>query len=76
MPNLYICSIQRSSKYILSIVLIASSLENRHVRLIQSMVREGAQQGVNEVYFIKTYALGDLNQFHCENLTPTSTFIK
>ena len=55
MPNLYMCSIQMSSKYILGIGLIASSLENRHVGLIQSRVREGAQKGVNEVYFIKTY---------------------
>ena len=74
------CSIQRSSKYILGIgLIIASSLENRHVWLIQSRVREGAQKGVNEVnevYFIKTYVLGHLNQFHCENLTPTATFIK
>ena len=52
-----------SSKYILGIGLIASSLENRHVGLIQSRVREGAQKGVNEVYFIKTYVLGHLNQF-------------
>ena len=43
-----------SSKYILDIGLIASTLENRHVGLIQSRVREGAQKGVNEVYFIKT----------------------
>ena len=53
-PNLYMCSIQMSLKYILDIGLIASSLENRHVGLIQSRVREGAQKGVNEVYFIKT----------------------
>ena len=72
MPYLYMCSIQMSSKYILGIELIASSLENRHVGLIQSRVREGAQKGVN---FIKTYVLGHLNQFHCENLTPTATFI-
>ena len=65
-----------SSKYILGIGLIDSSLENRHVGLIQSRVREGAQKGVNEVYFIKTYVLGHLNPFHCENLTPTATFIK
>ena len=57
MSNLYMCSIQMSSKYILGIGLIASSLENRHVGLIQSRVREGAQKGVNEVYFIKTYVL-------------------
>ena len=76
MPNLFMCSIQMSSKYILDIGLKASSLENRHVGLIQSRVREGAQKGVNEVYFIKTYVLGLLNQFHCENLTPTATFIK
>ena len=76
MPNLYLCSIQRSSKYILDIGLIASSLENRHVGLIQSRVREEAQKGVNEVYFIKTYVLGHLNQFYCENLTPPATFIK
>ena len=48
------CSIQMSLKYILDIGLIASSLENRHVGLIQSRVREGAQKGLNEVYFIKT----------------------
>ena len=48
------CSIQMSVKYILDIGLIASSLENRHVGLIQSRVREGAQKGLNEVYFIKT----------------------
>ena len=65
-----------SSKYILGIGLIASSSENRHVGLIQSRVREGAQNGVNEVYFIKTYVLGYLTQFHCKNLTPTATFIK
>ena len=76
MPNLYMCSIQMSSKYILGIGLIASSLENRHVGLIQSRVREGAQKGVNEVYFIKTYVLGHLKLFYCENLTPTATFIK
>ena len=76
MPNLYMCSIQMSSKYILGIELIASNLENRYVELIQSRVREGAQKGVNEVCFIKTYVLGHLNQFHCENLTPTATFIK
>ena len=70
------CSIQMSSKYILGIGLIYSSLENRHVGLIQSRVREGAQKGVNEIYFIKTYVLGHLNQFHCKNLTPTATFIK
>ena len=69
------CSIQMSSKYILGIGLIASSLENRYVGLIQSRVWEGAQMGVNEVCFIKTYVLGHLNQFHCENLTP-ATFIK
>ena len=54
MPNLYMCSIQMSSKFILGIGLIDSSIENRHVGLIQSRVREGAQKGVNEVYFIKT----------------------
>ena len=48
------CSIHMSSKDILGIGLIASSLVNRHVGLIQSMVREGAKKGVNEVYFIKT----------------------
>ena len=53
-----------------------SSLENRHVGLVQSRVREGAQKGVNEVYFIKIYVLGHLNQFHCENWTPSATFIK
>ena len=76
MPNLYMCSIQMSSKYILAIGLIASSLENRHVGLIQYRVREEAQKGVNEVYFIKTYVLVHLTQFHCKNLTPTATFIK
>ena len=55
MPNLYMCSTQRSSKFILGIELIASSLENRHVGLIQSRVREGAKMWVNKVYFIKTY---------------------
>ena len=44
--------------------------------LIQSRVREGAPKGIIEVCFIKTYVLGHLNQFHCENLTPTATFIK
>ena len=44
--------------------------------LIQSRVRERAQKGVNEVYFIKTHVLGHLTQFHCKNLTPTATFIK
>ena len=63
-------SIQMSSKNILGIGLIASSLENRYVGLIQSRAREWAQKGVNEVCFIKTYVLGHLNQFHCENLTP------
>ena len=76
MPNLYMCSIQMSSKYILGIGLIANSLENRYVGLIQSRVREGAQKGINEECFIKTYVLRHLNQFHCENLTPTVTFIK
>ena len=76
MPNLYMCSIQMSSKYILGIGLIAGSLENRHVGLIQSRVREGAQKGAYEEYFIKTYVLGHLTQFHCKNLTPTATFIK
>ena len=70
------CSIQMSSRYNLGIGQIASSLENRHVGLIQSRVREGAQNGVNEVFFIKTSVLGHLNQFHCENLTPTATFFK
>ena len=65
MPNLYMCSIQISSIYILGIGLIANSLENRHMGLIQSRVRERAQKGVNVVYFIKTYVLGHLNQFHC-----------
>ena len=64
------------SKYILGIGLIASSLENRNVGLIQSRVREGAQKGVNQVCFIKTYVLGHLTQFHYKNLTPTATFIK
>ena len=63
-------------KYFLGSGLIASSLENRHVGLIQSRVREGAQREVNEVYFIKTYVLGHLNQFNCENLPHTATFIK
>ena len=44
MLNLYMCSIQMSSKYILGIGLIARSLEKRHVGLIQSRVREGAQK--------------------------------
>ena len=70
------CSIQMSLKYILGIGLIPSSLEKRHVGLIQSKVREGTQKGVNEVYFIKTYVFGHLNQFHCKNRTPTVTFIK
>ena len=47
------CSIQMSLKYILGIGLIASSLENRHVGLIQSRVRKGAKKGVNEVYLSK-----------------------
>ena len=51
MPNLYMCSIQMSSNYILGIGLIAGSLENRHVGLIQSRVREGVQKGVNEVFY-------------------------
>ena len=54
MPNLYMCSIQMSSKYTLGIELIASSLENRHLGLIQSRDREGTQKGVNQVYIIKT----------------------
>ena len=49
---------------------------HQNVGLIQSRVREGAQKGVNEVYFIKTYVLGHLTQFHFKNLTPTATFIK
>ena len=49
MPNLNMCSIQMSSKYILGIGLIASSLEKN-----QSRVREGAQNGVNEVYFFQS----------------------
>ena len=79
MPNLYMCSIQMSSKYICDIRLIAHSLENRHVThvgLIRSRVSEGAPKGVNEVYLIKTHVLGHLTQFHCKNLTPTATFIK
>ena len=76
MPNLYMCIIQMSSKYVWGIGLIASSLENRHVGLIQSRVPERAQKGVNEVYFIKTHVLGHLTQLHCKNLTPTATFIK
>ena len=70
------CIIQMSLKYILGIGLIASSLENRNVGLIQSRVREGAQKGVNEVHFIKAYVFGHLNQFHCKKRTPTVTFIK
>ena len=50
MPYLIMCSIQMSSKYILGIGLIYSSLKNRHVGLIQSRVREGAQKGVNEIF--------------------------
>ena len=46
------------------------------MELVQSRVREGAQKGLNEVCFIKTYILGHLNQFHCKNLTPPATFIK
>ena len=61
--NLYMCSIQMSSKYILGIGLIASSLENRLVGLIQSRVKEGAQKGLNEVNFIKTYVLGHKHFF-------------
>ena len=78
MPNfyMYMCSIQMSSKYVWSIVLIASNLENRNVGLIQSRVWVRAQKGVNEVYFIKTHVLGHLTQFHCKNQTPTATFIK
>ena len=75
MPNLYMCSIQMSSKYVWGIGLIASSLENRHVVLIQSRVREGVQKEVNEVYFIKTHVLGHLTQFHCENLTMPECYI-
>ena len=59
MPYLY--SIQMSSKYVWGIGLIASSLENRHVGVIQSRVQEGAHKGVNEVYIIKTHVLGHLN---------------
>ena len=70
------CSIQMSLKYVWGIVLIASSLENRHVGLVQIRVQERAQKGVNEVYFIKTHVLGHLTRFHCKNLTPTATFIK
>ena len=70
------CSIQMSSKYVWAIGLIASSLENRHVGLIQSRVREEAQKWVNEVHLIKTHVLGRLTQFHFKNLTPTATFIK
>ena len=76
MPNFFLRSIQMSSTYVWGMVLIASSLENRHVGFIQSWVRERAQKGVNEVYFIKTHVLGHLTQFHCKNLTPTATFIK
>ena len=50
-----------SSKYVWGIGLIASSLENRHVGVIQSRVQEGAHKGVNEVYIIKTHVLGHLN---------------
>ena len=73
---MYMCSIQMASKYVWGIVLIASNLENRNVGLIQSRVGERAQNGVNEVYFIKTHVLGHLTQFHYKNLTPTATFIK
>ena len=76
MPNFYMCSIQMSSKYVWGIVLIASSLENKHVGLIQSRVWERAQKGVNDVYLIKTHVLGHLTQFRCKNLTPAATFIK
>ena len=78
MPNfyMYMCSIQMSLKYVWGIVLIASNLEHRNVGLIQSRVRERAQKGVNEVYFIKTHVLGHLTHFHCKNLTPTAKFIK
>ena len=65
-----------SSKYVWGIRLIASSIETRHVGLIQSRVRERAQKEQNEVYFIKTHVLGHLTQFHWKNLTPTVTFIK
>ena len=70
------CSIQVSSKYVWDIGLIACSLEKRHVGLIQSWVWEGAQKGVNEVYFIKKHILGHLTKIHRKNLTPTATFIK
>ena len=76
MPNLYMCSIQMSSKYVRGIGLKASNSESRHVMLIQSRVRKGAQKGANEVNLIKTHVLGHLAQFHCENLTPTATFSK
>ena len=75
MPNFYMCIIQKSSKYVWGIVLITSCLENKHVGLIQSRVRERAQKGVNDVYFIKTHVLGHLTQFLCKNLTPAATFI-
>ena len=65
-----------SSKYVWGLALIASNLENRLVGLVQSRVQERAQKGVNEVYFIKTHALGHLTQFHCKNPNPTATFIK
>ena len=57
MPNfyMYMCSIQMSAKYVWSIVLIASNLENRNVGFVQSRVWERAQNWVNEVYFIKTH---------------------
>ena len=55
MPNLHMCSIQMSSKYVWGIGLIASSLEKRHVELIKSRVREGNQKRVNEVYFMKKH---------------------
>ena len=48
MPNLYMCSIQMSSKYVWGIGLIASI--DRYMGLIQSRVREGAQKGVNKVF--------------------------
>ena len=44
-PNLYMCSIQMSSKYVWGVGLPASSSESRHVMLIQSRVQEGDQKG-------------------------------
>ena len=72
----YLYSIQMSPKYVWGIGLIASSLDYRHVGVIQTRVQEGVHKGVNEIYIIKTHVLGHLNEFHFENLTPAATFIK